>query len=209
MQNATHCIHVDMGGEKFYSWARLHQFCGDKKNILFISHFDQDHISLIPKVASRVRNICYAPLRVPPKGKQYYFKNISTCKKEEKLPTPLKIIYRPLPSTHSKENALSNVFLLADHILIPGDSLKKQERNWSQFPPIANTQILVLGHHGSATSTSQKLLNHLPHLQVAISSARKRKYGHPHREILYRLQNKKVPVLTTETFGNLIFELRP
>jgi competence protein ComEC len=72
---------------------------------------------------------------------------------------------------------------------------------------LSGSRILVLGHHGSRTSTSSLLLDHLPRLTAAVSSARFRKYGHPHARVRRDLAKRHIPLLRTEEWGNLHFEL--
>jgi competence protein ComEC len=91
--------------------------------------------------------------------------------------------------------------------LIPGDSTAPQEKIWSYHGNMQKTGFLLLGHHGSRTSTSEELLSQLPHLKVAIASARFARYGHPHLEVVRRLKKYHVALLKTEDWGNLWFEI--
>lgn len=99
----------------------------------------------------------------------------------------------------------------ADESLITGDSPRRQELQWScgkRFSQLAQrTHILVLGHHGSKTSTSEELLARLPNLRQAIASARFARYGHPHEEVVRRLKSHGIALLRTEDWGSLIFNL--
>ena len=68
-------------------------------------------------------------------------------------------------------------------------------------------RILVVGHHGSRTSTSKELLESLTHLHAGLVSARAAKYGHPHNQVISQFAQQKTPLLTTEKWGHLIFEM--
>lgn len=59
--------------------------------------------------------------------------------------------------------------------------------------------VLKAGHHGSKTSTAQKLLNATAPQVVVISFGKKNRYGHPNIEVTERIQEKHIPILTTET----------
>jgi competence protein ComEC len=120
---------------------------------------------------------------------------------------------------HAKKtaNEVSRVFVIEKTILAPGDSTEKAEKYWApqltfhqinQTPEQNRIRILVLGHHGSRTSTSAALLSRLPHINAAIVSARKKKYGHPHAEVVARLRNKKIPMLLTEEWGSIHFQMK-
>lgn len=107
------------------------------------------------------------------------------------------------PVSPRSTNAASSVVLWRD-ILVPGDSDRNAEKYWSSaLPGVGGTRVLVLGHHGSRTSTSRELLTRLPNLKMAIVSARRRRYGHPHIEVLQLLRDFRVPVLNTEDWGNI------
>jgi competence protein ComEC len=108
-------------------------------------------------------------------------------------------------SLKAKSNELSQVFLAAG-FLLPGDSTKKEELAWGSLLPQGLPRVLILGHHGSRTSTSEFLLNHLPLLKLAISSARWRRYQHPHAQVLALLRKHKIPILRTEDWGSVWFE---
>jgi beta-lactamase superfamily II metal-dependent hydrolase len=102
-------------------------------------------------------------------------------------------------------NAGSIIYLINDKILISGDSPKSEEKKWLYLLP-HKLFLLILGHHGSRTSTSKELLNWAKP-EIAIASARKEKYGHPHFEVISNLKNKNIPLLRTETFGNIYFQI--
>ncbi|WP_413584632.1 ComEC/Rec2 family competence protein [Bdellovibrio sp. HCB274] len=102
-------------------------------------------------------------------------------------------------------NAASQVVAFK-RFLFPGDSPIKAESLWQGLPWVTNARVLVLGHHGSRTSTSEELLDHLPVLKMAIASARWERYKHPHAEVIYRLKKRQIPLLKTEDWGNIWFE---
>ena len=124
---------------------------------------------------------------------------------------------QPVTSTEGKrrkgeKNSKSWVYSFAG-VLIPGDSPKKSELQWIRNLPnqsLKRHQIygLILGHHGSKTSSSEELLNKLPHLKWAVASAREEKYHHPHPSVRARLKAKKIPLLRTEDWGHIKFQVR-
>ena len=115
-------------------------------------------------------------------------------------------VHKIYQKEHKSSNGSSIVYAY-DKLLFPGDSGSQQEKHWSKHSYINKIEILVLGHHGSKTSTSDLLLTKLPKLKYAISSARYAKYRHPHNSVLARLNLHKIIVLKTEDWGNIIFEL--
>lgn len=197
------CIHFDMGGEIFPQTVSLH--CAGKQNIIYLSHWDWDHIGLIQKFKKLRLQTCLALLPLGPAkaSKQKLIKSLPECKKIEFSNVhKMNQLFFKRPTS----NALSHVLIhKASQILIPGDSTTTQEKSWARKVP-KNTHGLILGHHGSRTSTSQFLLAQLPRLKWAVSSARKDRYGHPHVEVLNRLAKRKIPILQTEEWGNIHFQ---
>ncbi len=61
--------------------------------------------------------------------------------------------------------------------------------------------ILKVGHHGSKGSTSQPFLEELNPFFAVISCGRGNSYGHPHSELLSRLEEQKCQVVTTMEEG--------
>ncbi len=61
--------------------------------------------------------------------------------------------------------------------------------------------ILKVGHHGSKGSTSQPFLEELNPFFAVISCGRDNSYGHPHAELLSRLEEQKCKVVTTMEEG--------
>lgn len=205
---AKHCLHFDMGGEK-NPLSKVRHLCASKKNFIYLSHWDWDHISFALKARKSLPDSC---LLLPPLGtssfrKMKILKAYPLCAPEEATRDGVQELTSNLDST-KKSNDLSHVLLIRNQWLIPGDSGSGQEKIWSEVSEIRQTKFLLLGHHGSRTSTSEILLQALPVLKMAIASARFEKYGHPHQEVALRLRRHQVPLLKTEDWGNLWFEER-
>jgi competence protein ComEC len=204
------CDHFDFGGEKFPLNKIKHQ-CFEKQNHLHLSHWDYDHWGGLKKLTKIVPNICHKPWpslhekkRLPESAAI-----LSACKNE-----PAALWFGPEKEILNKKGLTSNdfsqVFIYQNRILIPGDSTLRMEKIWASPSMGLNKKqirILILGHHGSKTSTSENLLQNLPHLKLAIASARKSRYGHPHFVVTGRLQHHRIPILTTEDWGHIGLEL--
>lgn len=192
------CVHVDLGGESFPNG--MIERCRFKKNILVLTHFDLDHINFISRARRELKNLCLAtkPSSHISAKKQKIFTSLPRCH----FPANIRQI------THSrfKYSNESHAYVVNKNILITGDAPQKQE---NQIPSsqLQDIQFLLLGHHGSRTSTGINLLKRLPATKLAIASARKKRYGHPHKEVLQRLQKTKLPGVSTEDFGNIWLEL--
>ena len=83
---------------------------------------------------------------------------------------------------------------LGDLSLARESALIKQLPQWS-------ANIIKLGHHGSKTSSSELLLNHFRPELAFISAGANNHYGHPHIEVLERLQAQQISYLNTGYLG--------
>lgn len=199
------CWHFDMGGERA-PLPQLHRLCGDKNNEIFLSHWDLDHIGGVRKFKRQPLRMCLAlrPLGRSKPHKEELLEGLRSCGTVADNKN-LQIIRRPTLSRDS--NSMSHVSQW-DRFLIPGDSPIPEERRWvPQLRHPERVEVLVLGHHGSRTSTSDLLLRNLPHLKMAVASARWVKYHHPHPEVIERLRLHHIALIKTEDWGNVWFDL--
>ncbi|MBO9665237.1 MAG: hydrolase [Bdellovibrio sp.] len=193
----NHCQHFDLGGEKF-PWKNLKRLCSDKENRFSLSHWDWDHIGALAKWPSSWKAcINLRPLGKSSPRKMKILAQFQDCSSEKN--------FKEWSPQNAKEtNSRSHVVRYEDYLL-PGDSPVAEERFWQNIYWITSARVLVLGHHGSRTSTSTELLTRLPKLKMAIASARWARYKHPHAEVMWRLKKAHVPLLRTEDWGNIWF----
>ncbi len=191
------CYHIDMGGEKFPK--KVLNYCKNKNNFLFLTHEDWDHLNFISRFRKSTTHFCLLKIRRP---RRLFLNKLDPCKME--IPPIFKIIESLEMGTSENEKSL--ILLIDNKILITGDAPKKHEKKWFHRLPKKIT-LLVLGHHGSNTSTSKELLQHT-HFQMAIASSRKKRYGHPHPKVILRLKKKGISLLSTEIQRSLFFNLK-
>lgn len=209
----TECLHFDVGGE-FDLSKKVIRLCREKLNKVYLSHWDWDHVGLVAKFRSKASRICLAARPLGPASihKEQLLDGIEKCPNADEQVTglfkqPLSD-FKFLKKSKKSANHLSSVFWLKfAKILIPGDSTTDEEKVWSHEIP-TGTRGLILGHHGSQSSTSKELLRQLPELAWAVSSARFSRYGHPHKKVVMLLAQKKIPLLRTEDWGTLHFYQR-
>ena len=215
------CWHFDMGGE-FAPWAAVMAECRARRNFVSLSHWDWDHVGFVGRARFYLPNIC---LLLPPQGRSSVRKekllagmddcadmdggNAQVSKAEESTATPPRSQRTRRPYAHwdgavnKTANASSRVILWRG-ILLPGDSSRDQEKFWVRaMKDLAHTRILILGHHGSATSTGEDLLRTLQNVRFAIASARFKRYGHPHSRVRSDLSRSGIPLLRTEDWGTI------
>ncbi len=98
-------------------------------------------------------------------------------------------------------------------LLLSGDIGARSERavarDWAANNQ-AGTQplVLLLAHHGSRFSSSDALLDALRPRLALVSAGYRSSYGHPHADVLARLQARGVPLFNTADHGALRVDMR-
>ncbi|WP_227396792.1 DNA internalization-related competence protein ComEC/Rec2 [Jeotgalibacillus aurantiacus] len=90
--------------------------------------------------------------------------------------------------------------------LFTGDIETEAERSLSKLPIRSN--VLKVAHHGSNTSTTDEFLNAVNPEIAVISAGRNNRYGHPHPDVLKRLEDQGTAVLGTYSHGAIEFRYR-
>ena len=71
-------------------------------------------------------------------------------------------------------------------------------------PDDLRADILKVGHHGSSDATSNAWLDAVDPSYAAIEVGSGNTYGHPHSELLYRLDSRGIPVYRTDQDGTFV-----
>ena len=88
-------------------------------------------------------------------------------------------------------------------VLITGDMGAEGEENLVKIADLSQVEVLVAGHHGSDTSTSQALLDAIRPELALISVGKDNSYGHPALEVLDRLEAAGAEVYRTDLDGTI------
>lgn len=102
-----------------------------------------------------------------------------------------------------------SIFAMAEmegvKFLFTGDAEKKVEKLLLKEGLKLKCDVLKLGHHGSNTSSSEDFIEETSPRYAAISVGADNSYGHPHKEIIRRLEKKNAEILRTDESGNITF----
>lgn len=104
-------------------------------------------------------------------------------------------------------NAASQCFYVdfgENTLLLTGDVEKEGEKSLLkelQERGIRDITILKAAHHGSKNSTTEEFLKWVAPDLTVISCGRNNRYGHPHKELLKRLEDVQSNILRTEEGG--------
>jgi competence protein ComEC len=119
-------------------------------------------------------------------------------------------ILSPLESFEGKEvrdfNTSSIVARLVfgqNEFLFTGDAPKSIERELVGSNLNLDSDVLKVAHHGSKTSSTEEFLEKVSPEIAVISVGKNNKYGHPHQEVLDRLEKYGIKVLRTDLQGDI------
>lgn len=112
-------------------------------------------------------------------------------------------LYAPLGSGDTNEEGL---FVLAScgdfDLLVTGDADGFVEALLAKYADLPDIEVLAVGHHGSAHSSSDVLLDAVTP-EIALISVGRNTYGHPADETLYRLAARNIDIYRTDAMGAL------
>jgi len=175
----------------------------DKLDLLVVSHADNDHsggVSLLQQD--------YSPGAIH-RGMVVTSEQISdACRSDDRwVWDGVSFHYRqPVTAASYKRNNQSCVLELGNaqcKIIIMGDAEKKIETLLLASVINARQRLLVVGHHGSNTSTSEEFLRRENFSSALISNGFNNRYGHPHSKVLSRLKSAAVSVHRTDLLGTI------
>lgn len=89
--------------------------------------------------------------------------------------------------------------------LLTGDAEAESEKDMLASGANLRSDVLLVGHHGSKSSTSTAFLKKVNPQYAVIQSGKGNKYGHPTQTILKRLQKQGVKVYRNDTQGTVEF----
>lgn len=119
-------------------------------------------------------------------------------------------ILAPLDSFYENENDYSivlRVCLGESSLLLTGDATEKSEAEMLEHGAELQSDVLVVGHHGSAGSTSPEFLEAVAPSYAVISCGRNNDYGHPAERVMELLAEMEIPMYRTDFQETVIFTL--
>lgn len=110
-----------------------------------------------------------------------------------------------IEENESNDNSVAIKLINGDNSFIfTGDAESSSEAAMCASGIDLDCDVLVLGHHGSATATSWELLQaSLPEFAV-ISCGADNSYGHPHKDTMDKLEAMEIPVYRTDIQGTIV-----
>lgn len=88
--------------------------------------------------------------------------------------------------------------------LFAGDAEALSETEMIERGYDLSADVYKVSHHGSNTSSTQAFLEKINPRYAVISLSKDNSYGHPHKEVIERLQNIGAEVIRTDIDGNIV-----
>lgn len=196
------------------------QQAGVKKiDILIGTHPDADHVGGLDKVIDHFDiGKIYMP-RIQANTKTYESvlqsikaKNlkVSTAKAGLSLDWEPGIDVKMIAPVHTYDDPNENSAVIhltygQTSFLFTGDAEAQSEADILKSGAELKADVLLVGHHGSKTSTSQDFLNKVDPSYAVIQVGKDNKYGHPAQETLKRLSDKGIRIYRNDKQGNIVF----
>lgn len=190
----------------------LHSAGVSHADALILTHYDEDHAGGTEQFLSRVQTdmVYLPPVRKDAsmaEAIESASENVTYVDKLHTINLPgVNISVLPPVSKENDNNAGITILATAEEydMLITGDLDAGAESlliaNWN----LPQVELLVAGHHGAKTSTSRALLLTVCPQTVLISAGADNSYGHPHEEVLQRLQEFGAQIYRTDQDGTII-----
>ncbi len=115
-------------------------------------------------------------------------------------------VLSPIQDEYSDDNDYSVAIRLEDgdtSFLFTGDASVDSEAEMIASGEALQSDVLVLGHHGSSTSSSGAFLDAVDPSAAVVSCGLSNSYGHPHREIMEAIQSRGCDLYRTDLQGTL------
>lgn len=175
---------------------------------IFISHWDEDHYSGLRELINSHINV----RKIFSSSNNNELKYVNILTRESKLSLDDHLIIEVLwPNENyvaDNTNNISLVILLRfnnSSILMTGDI--EEEVESIILNDIEHSDILIVPHHGSSTSSTMSFVEKTSP-EIAVISYGKNNYGIPSEEVISRYKKEKSLILSTFTEGEINFILK-
>ncbi|MBR5224696.1 MAG: MBL fold metallo-hydrolase, partial [Clostridia bacterium] len=184
-------------------------------DLLVLTHFHADHANGVERLMNRT-DVKYLAIATDCEENSYTDDILAVCEAngtevlyitentEIMLDGLVMTLYAPLGSEDPNEHCLLIRGDFGDfEFLVTGDAGSGVEKLLTGFYELGDMELLVVGHHGSKYSTSERLLDDITPEYAYISVGAGNSYGHPTSEVLGRLDARDIEVYRTDLDGTI------
>lgn len=119
-------------------------------------------------------------------------------------------ILGPVGRGYEDENDYSIVLKISiggHSLLLTGDATSVSEQELLDAGADVNADVLVVGHHGSYSSSGEDFFSAVSPSFAVISCGLGNDYGHPHKRVMQLLESSDVPIYRTDLQGTIRFSM--
>lgn len=183
---------------------------GNKLNVLFVSHSDNDHAGGEDGLRKKVEiGAVYAG---QPTKKDH--RDCHQLNNKWQLTHGLKWRVfslsqtRVISLTDNNQSCVVQFEIHGVRILLPGDIEEKIEKRLvNEYGDALNSDVLIVPHHGSKTSSSLSFIQHVMPKIAVISSGFNNPFHHPHDRVVDRFRSLGIDVYNTVESGAVEIDL--
>lgn len=181
---------------------------------IILTHYDDDHAGGVLPLMSRIGvDRLYLPDledagQIKDSLTALYGDRITWVTEDMKIQeeTMSFTLFPGKPDTMDAESCLCVLFQRENcAILLTGDRNTKGEQYLLENADLPKLDVLIVGHHGSGTSTDLSLLQRTKPDIAVISVGSGNYYGHPSEDVLERLKLFGCHIYRTDTHGTILF----
>ena len=182
---------------------------------LILSHYDLDHCNGAAELLYRIpADVVYLPVAEDENG---VLPEIEAAARDMEIfwvsddiliqtKNAAFRLFAPLGAASDNDNCLTCLLTVGNFdTLITGDLSTAGELRLLYRQDLPDVELLVVGHHGAASSTGNQLLQAVTP-EIAVISVGDNTYGHPAAQTLTRLESAGCQVYRTDLQGTIIFE---
>lgn len=182
---------------------------------VILTHYDLDHAGGVPYLLTRVdADAIYLPDMDDNNGiceslQSSFGDRVEIISREKQIESEsMRIsLFPSADGTKGNESCMCILFQVKEcDILITGDRNTSGEKELLYQIQLPELELLVVGHHGSASATGFDLLEKVRPKAAVISVGADNYHGHPSTEVLKRLDLFGCCVLRTDIDGTIIFK---
>ena len=213
-----HYMLIDGGGRDVSSFVVSYLSGIEKFDCIAVTHYDEDHYAgLIGVLKTMPCDFLIAPSYA---GKGDLYESLAASALSNgctiihgKSGMEFEVggadveIIGPTRLDYPSDNNRSLCFRIGygeNHFLICGDAEQDAELDMVSSGAEMGSDVYVVNHHGSSTSSMNDFLDAVDPEYAIISCGRDNGYGHPAMEALQRLQNHGVAIYRTDEQGTII-----